>query len=65
MEEEESGEEPLRKRVAVWLRRKGDSGSSEVVREIIENVTGVFKILQEWETENRPDDSDGRPVRRP
>jgi len=31
----------------------------------IENVTGVFRILQEWETENRPDNSDGIPVRLP
>jgi len=39
----------LRENVAVWLRRKGDSGSPETVREAIENVTGVFRILQEWE----------------
>jgi P2-related tail formation protein len=65
MEEEESGENLLRKKIALWLRKKGDSGSPEAVREVIENVSGVFRILQKWETENRPDDSDGRPVRRP
>lgn len=65
MEEEESGENLLRKKIAIWLRKKGDSGSQETVREVIENVSGVFRILQEWEAENRPDDSDGRLVRRP
>ena len=59
------GEDALREKVAVWLRRKGDSGSPEAVREVIENVSGFFRILQEWEMVKTPDDSDGRLVCRP
>ena len=41
-----------------WRRRMSREPSREDARQIVENVTGFFKILSEWEAANQPGGSD-------
>jgi hypothetical protein len=39
--------------IALWEQRAGRRLSREDAREIVENVTGFFQVLQEWDRAER------------
>jgi hypothetical protein len=48
--------------VAIWQRRSSRQLSREDGREIIENMTGFFRILQEWDRAERTAKADASVV---
>ena len=46
---DESAPDPVRRTLTVWRPRTSRRLTEEDAREIVENVSGFFRMLQEWE----------------
>lgn len=53
--------DPIEQTISVWQKHTKRQLTREDGREIIENMTGFFRILQEWDRSDRARQNAGRP----
>jgi len=56
-------EQLIDKTLQLWQRRTTRPLSSEDARQIIENITGFFSILREWDAAERNSASESPPIK--